>query len=89
MVRPHSSRPSRRNRHAGAQRQPPPEPEDAGAKAPPAGPVDPIRFPNLAAQLEMERQQLMREARAQGLTREQASRHADEHLRGRGERKTP
>jgi hypothetical protein len=42
--------------------------------------LDPIQYPNLAALRDNDRQEHLRLARKAGLTRKQASRHADEHL---------
>lgn len=79
MVQPKSRRPTRRNRNAG------PDRGDKGRKAEgplpdAAEPLDPVQYPNLAAQREMDRQQHVRLAREAGLTRKQASRHADDDL---------
>lgn len=78
MVQARNSRPKRRNRNAGparthAARAPPPLPDAAE-------PLDPVQYPNLAAQREQDRLQHVRLARQAGLTRKQASEHADEHL---------
>lgn len=43
--------------------------------------LDPIRYPNLAAAKEQDRLEHVRKAREAGLTRKQASDHADEHMR--------
>lgn len=78
MVRSRSTRPRRRNRNAGPERRRD-EPATAAPEAP--GAIDERKHPNLAAQREMDRLLHVRQARQLGLTRKQASRHADEHLR--------
>ena len=45
-----------------------------------AAAIDPEKYPNLAAQREMDRQEHVKRAREMGATRKQASRHADEDL---------
>jgi hypothetical protein len=42
--------------------------------------IDPVKYPNLHAQREMDRQEHVKRAREMGLDRKQASRHADEHM---------
>lgn len=77
MVRARSRRPVRRNRNAGPSRTrkvPAPLPDAAE-------PLDERKSPNLAALRAGDRQQHLRQARRAGLSRKQASRHADEHLR--------
>lgn len=78
MVQPRSSRPRRRNRDAGPERSqvPAQPPQDADG-------LDPVLYPNLAAQREMDRLEHVRRGRAMGLTPEQAERHADEHAQDR------
>jgi hypothetical protein len=79
MVRARTNRPVRSNKHAGPARS-----RKAAPPLPDAvQPLDAERFPTLAAELENERQQHVRQARAAGLDRRQASRHADEHMSGR------
>jgi hypothetical protein len=76
MVRARASRPVRRNKTAGPSRtRKAPEPLPDAVE-----PLDEARFPNLAAHLRGERQEHVRRARAAGLTRKQASEHADEHV---------
>ena len=81
MVRARSRRPVRRNRNAG--------PARTRKAAPPlpdvVQPLDEERYPNIAAQRANERAQIIRRARAAGMDRAQASRHADEHARGRSD----
>lgn len=77
MVRARANRPVRRNKNAGpsrSRRAPAPLPDAAR-------PLDEEQYPNLAALRAGDRQQHLRQARRAGLTRAQASRHADEHLR--------
>ena len=81
MVRPRRSRPVRRNPHAGPSRSRRPAPPKPDA----VQPLDEGRFPNLAALRRGERAQLLQAGRRAGLTRKQASRHADEHLMHSGE----
>ena len=81
MVRPRRNRPVRRNLHAGPSRSRRPAPPLPDATQP----LDEDRFPNLAALRRGERQQMVRAARRAGLTRTQASQHADEHLMHSGE----
>lgn len=56
--------------------------------APPAKPaqprdaIDAKRFPNLAAERDLDRAQHIQRAMASGLTRKQAEKHADEELSG-------
>jgi hypothetical protein len=79
MVRARASRPVRRNKNAGpsrSRRVSPPLPNTVQ-------PLDEERYPNIAAELANERQLTMRRARAAGMDRKQAARHADEHLQGR------
>lgn len=76
MVRTRSTRPRRRNRNAGPSRSrkaQPPLPDAVEV-------LDERKYPNLAAQREMDRQLHVRQARKMGLTRKQASQHADEHV---------
>lgn len=79
MVRARSNRPVRRNKNAG-----PSPTRKAAAPLPDAvQPLDEERYPNIAAELENERQKAIRAARAGGMDRKQASRHAEEHMPGR------
>src|SRR3989442_1412830 len=60
---------------------PPPEANRLAANAP-HPPVDPARYPNLAAMEAWDREMHIRAAMAMGLTREQAERHVEEELAG-------
>ncbi|MHB8633334.1 MAG: hypothetical protein ACYDBQ_05105 [Thermoplasmatota archaeon] len=44
--------------------------------------VDPKRFPNLAAQNDMDREEHIRRAMANGASRKEAERHADLDMKG-------
>jgi hypothetical protein len=81
MVRARTTRPVRRNRNAGPARSrkvSPPLPDIVQ-------PLDEERYPNIAAHRANERAQIVRRARAAGMDRAQASRHADEHANGRSD----
>lgn len=80
MVRTRS-KPVRRNPHAGPQRGKRPAPPLPDA----ARPLDEEKYPNLAALRRGDRAQHVAQARRAGLTRKQASRHADAHMSGRDE----
>ena len=72
MVRARSNRPTRRNKNAGPSRSrkaPDPLPDVVP-------PLDETKYPNLAAQREMDHQERVRRGREMGLTRAQASQHA-------------
>ena len=75
MVRSKATRPHRRNRGAGPERD---GDDDEGAI--PVMARDP--YPNMTAQREMDRQEHVKRARAMGATRKQASMHADEEAGG-------
>lgn len=45
-------------------------------------PIDPEKYPNLAAHQQLERALRVHRAMEAGMTREEAKRHADEHLSG-------
>ena len=79
MVRSRARRPVRRSRNAGPIRR-------SRSSAPPPDvtqPLDEDKYPNLAAMRDGDRLQHIHQARRAGLTRKQASKHADEDLLGR------
>ena len=79
MVRARANRPVRRNKNAGPSRS-----RKAAPPLPDAvQPFDEERYPNMAAHMANERALIIRRARAGGMDRKQASKHADEHARGR------
>ena len=46
----------------------------------PKDPIDEKRFPNIAAERQWDREQHVRQAMANGMTRKQAEKHADAEL---------
>lgn len=46
----------------------------------PTDPIDAKRFPNIAAERDWDREQHIRQAMANGLTRKQAEAHADQEM---------
>ena len=78
MVRSKANRPHRRPKGAGPERA-----GQAGQDDETAVPILAVdRYPNMTAQREMDRQEHVKRARGMGLTRKQASKHADEEVGG-------